>query len=311
MSSINLSSSRSKATRLSHSTLELKHRCERLFQIKRLLASNKEDLRYEDESGQEHLAFGHAFGAGVQSYLVNQDAEQAIFEGWLAYWPEVESDKKNQPRLISVLRRAFTKLDNLLLEWKIEERSDIEKGYALAMGDPYYFVGYIDAVLRNRFTGRKAVLECKTTGLELTNLAPLYANSGQAVGYSILLEKDFKQGVSEFDCIYLVGQLKRNQVEDTIHVMTFAKTKKDRLNWFLSLALEEESLRRMAELNFYPQRGDACLKYNKPCSEFGTCGLSALDFPAKETEKEKAEREAKEEGLTVFSLEELINDHLA
>lgn len=299
---------RSKATRLSHSTLEILHRCERLYQLKRLLRNA--DPMAEADEGSEHLFFGKAFGAGVQSYLLYQDPQRALYDAWLEYFPQIESDKKNQPRLQALLAKAFIQLDSLLMEYEVETSQDIERGFLISIEGPYYYAGYIDAVLRNRFTGRYYVLECKSTGLMLENLAPLYCNSGQALGYSIALDRIAGQPLDDFGVIYLVGQLMKSPVEDRIKILPFEKTYRDRLNWFLSLGLDTERLQRMAELNVYPQRGDSCLKFNKPCPEFGTCGLTTLDYPYVESEKEKLEREAKEAKLPVYSLDELIAMHL-
>ena len=297
---------RSKATRLSHSTLELLRRCERLYQLRRLL----QNAELSNDEGSEHLAFGHGFGAGVQSYLVHQDAARAQYEAWLAYYPVIETDKKNQARLHALLAKAFFVLDSLLMDYEVQKLSDIERGFIISIEGSYYYIGYIDAVLRHRFTGRYYVLECKSTGLMLENLSPLYCNSGQALGYSIALDHMAGQPLEDFGVIYLVGQLMKSPVEDRIKLLPFEKTYRDRLNWFLSLGLDVEHLQRMAELNVYPQRGDACLKYNKPCPEFGTCGLTSLDFPYVESDEEKQVRELKEAGLPVYALDDLIAAHL-
>lgn len=67
--------------RLSHSTLELLHSCERKYQLEKLLAGSQ-------RRDSEHLSFGHGFGAGVASYLIDQDKDKAFVRclaGLLAY----------------------------------------------------------------------------------------------------------------------------------------------------------------------------------------------------------------------------------
>ena len=64
--------------RLSHSSLDTLHSCERKFELYKLLqgeGNEKEDT--------EHTVFGKAFGAGCQSYLEYQDKERALFAAWL------------------------------------------------------------------------------------------------------------------------------------------------------------------------------------------------------------------------------------
>ena len=116
---------RSKATRLSHSTLEILHRCERLYQLKRLLRNA--DPMAEADEGSEHLFFGKAFGAGIQSYLLHQDPQRALYDAWLEYFPQIESEKKNQPRLQALLAKAFIQLDSLLMEYEVETSQDISE----------------------------------------------------------------------------------------------------------------------------------------------------------------------------------------
>lgn len=285
--------------RLSYSTLELVNTCERLFQLEKLVAgATKEE--------SEHLVFGKAFGAGVQSYLQHQDSDKALYEAWLAYWPIEESDKKDQARCCIALERAFTQLDSLLVEYELvgfQERPAIELGFRLDIDEEYYFVGFIDAVLRSRFTGQYLVMEVKTTGLLLNDLSPLYANSGQALGYSIALDKITGEKLTEYGVLYFVAQLGKSYGDVFIHSMHFDKTLADRLNWFITLGLDVKHLHEMAELGVYPRRGSQCLRFNRACKHFGTCQLTALDRP-------KVEEPDTNEYAFTFSLDELVQDHL-
>lgn len=285
--------------RLSHSTLDLLHTCERKFQIERLLAGGGE----REES--EHLSFGHCFGEGIAEYLVSQDKEAALYKAWLAYWPQVETDKKNQAEAINALNAAFGFLDNILQEYEVvsfEGKPAVELSFRLDIDETYYFVGYVDVVLRNRWTGKYCIFEVKTTGLAIYDLAPLYVNSGQALGYSVALDKIVGEEVASYDVIYFVAQLGKDY-SPKIHIIPFSKTLLDRLNWFLTLGLDVKHLREMAELNVYPKRGSNCLQYNKPCRQYGTCGLHAFDTPAPIVEDTV-------EYQFVYTMDELIADHL-
>lgn len=286
--------------RLSYSALETLNLCERKFQLERLLVGN--ELREESE----HLSFGAAYGAGVQSYLTNQDPDAALYAAWLAYWPIVESDKKDQARCMVALLASFPTLDNLLLDYEVVEfagRPATELSFRLDIDATYYFVGYIDVVLRGRFDGLYTVLEIKTTGLGLTDLSPLYMHSGQALGYSICLDRIAGQAQSSYRVLYLVAQLGKayNQIQPRL--LAFDKTLLDRLNWFITLGLDVKHLHEMAELGSYPMRGSACLNFMRPCKFFGSCQLHSLD-------QDKVQEPDEVDYQFVYDLDALIEDHL-
>lgn len=271
--------SRSIPIRLSHSSLSTLQTCERKFQLEKLLAGTQ-----REES--EHFAFGHAIGVGVATYFETQDADVAIYKAWLAYWPEIETVKKNWVKAHAGLLNAFGHIDNLLQDYEIvfyEGKPAAELSFRLEINDDFYFVGHIDLVLRHKWTGRYCVFEVKHTGLQLQDLTPLYANSGQALGYSIALDRIVGSEQSSYDVVYFVVALGREASYDSkIHVLPFQKSLVDRLNWFITLAMDVQKIEQMQEIGVFPKRGDACLKYNRPCQHFSTCGLSAFEQPAEE-----------------------------
>lgn len=289
--------------RLSHSALDTFHTCERLFQLNRLLegAPDKEDY--------PATVLGKAFGEGVTTYLLTQDVEKAIFNCWKAYWPILEDDKRTEEKAVFDLLSIIPLLDKLLLEWEVATfnfKPAIELSFYLEIDDSCYFVGYIDAVLRNKYTGRYGVLENKSTGLGILDITVPYRNSGQALGYSIALDAIAGEKNADYDVIYAIAQdkTKANSTWNvTPHVITFPKTIKDRLNWFITLQMDAARLRQMRELRIFPQRGSSCLQYMKPCFHFGTCGLTTLD-------REKIIPEDEVVYDFSFKLEDLVVDHL-
>lgn len=285
--------------RLSFSTLNLLHSCERKFQLAKLLDN-------EQRETSEHLSFGAGFGAGIASYLTDQDPEKALYLAWLAYYPQIETEKKNQARMFVALERAFFVLDTLLQDYELvffEGKPACELSFRLDIDNDYYYVGYIDAVLRHRYDRRVVVFEVKTTGLLLKDLTPLYKHSGQALGYSISLDRIMGEQLSSYGVLYFVAQMGKDQADATIHLMPFNKTILDRLNWFIVLGLDVKHLKEMESLQIYPRRGDSCLKFNKPCNQFGTCHLHSLDRPKVEEPDEVCYQ-------FIYNLDELITDHL-
>ena len=295
--------------RLSHSALETLLTCERLFQLDRLLegAPDKQDY--------PATVFGKAFGEGVSTYFITQDIELSLMAAWKAYWPILEDDKRTEEILLNLLLVTIPRLDDLLQDWEIayfQDKPAAELSFRLNnvgkqdSSNNIYFVGYVDVVLRNKWNKRYAILENKTTGLNLLDLDPIYKNSGQALGYSIVLDKIAGEENSEYDVLYLIGQLNSKSAggfSPTVHVKEYPKTLQDRLNWFISLGMDVSRLEQMLELEVFPRRGGNCLQYMRPCKHFGTCGMQVLD-------RYKQIPEDTIEYQFVYDLQELIDNHI-
>lgn len=289
--------------RLSYSTLEAMNTCERKYQLDKILINGAP----REES--EHFSFGHGFGAGVASYMVYGDMDSALLDCWMEYWPICESEKKTEESCMMVLMRCQDSMDELRDEWEVAEINGepaVELSFRINIDSVYYFVGYIDVVLRHKLSGRLAVLEVKSTGLALLDLKPVYKNSGQALGYSIVLDAVAGEEQAEYTVTYIVGQLGRDVWGESTKcvILPFKKNVLDRLNWFMSLSLDVAHLHEMAELQVYPKRGSSCLHYMKPCPHFGVCGLHGADRVRTLVERDDIEYQF------VYNLDDLIEDHI-
>lgn len=285
--------------RLSHSTMNTLETCERMYQLEHVLDNGAA----REES--EHFSFGHCFGEGVAHYLVYQDRDAALLAGWLAYYPQIETEKKNQAKAINALIVAFDKLDDILQDYEVvsfEGKPAVELNFRLNIDETYYYAGHIDVVLKHRWTGQYFIFEVKTTGLALHDIDPLYKNSGQALGYSIALDRIVGEKLSSYGILYFVAQLGKDY-NPVIKVLPFNKTLLDRLNWFMTLGLDVEKLHRMAELNVYPKRGNSCLNYMRPCRHFGVCGLHGMD-------RQAAFVPDKEVYQFQYNMDELVAEHI-
>lgn len=286
--------------RLSDSALSTLVTCERMFQLDRLLVT---EVEKEDT---DHTVFGKGFGAGIATYLVTGDADMALYQAWLAYYPEIETDKKNQAKCFAALLESFPKLDLLLTEYEVVSFNDkpaVELSFRINISEHYYFVGYVDVVLKQKTTGMHFIVEIKTTGLALLDIDPLYKNSGQALGYSIALDQIVGKDQSAYGVLYLVAQLGRG-FDSKFHVLPYNKTLLDRLNWFLTLGQDIARLNTMREINVYPMRGKSCLQFMRPCKYFGVCGLKSFDEP-KVIPQDTIQYDF------VYELDDLVANHVA
>lgn len=288
--------------RLSYSTLELLHLCERKLQMIKLLQG------YDEREENEHFSFGNGWGTGVTSYLLYGDMDRAIYEAWQAYWPTLETDKKNQTMLFNALQVAKPKLDTYRMKYEIATfngKPAIELSFRIDINERFYYVGYIDAVFRHRTQGYYAVLENKHNTAWINDIDPLYKNSGQALGYSIVLDKIAEQDQSDYAIHYLVAQFKRDLYEPTIHTLEYKKNLLDRLKWFFTLGIDVDRLAQLLKLNIFPMRGGSCQHFNRPCQFFGMCSLHVNDRP-KTDEEVKDDKEYQ----FIYSLDEIVADHL-
>lgn len=286
--------------RLSNSSLDNLHTCERKWQLEKLLV----DPSVREET--EHTVYGRAFGTGIATYLTTQNTDEALYQAWLAYWPLLESDKKNIVMCISSLLEAFPHLDTMLMEYEVAEfagKPAVELSFRLNINENYYFVGYIDVVLRHRFTGVYSVWDAKSTGLQLQDISPLYQNSGQVLGYSVALDRIVGESLSSYGVGFVASQVDARKLKAKTHILYYEKTLLDRLKWFMTLGLDVKHLEMMAEIGHYPMRAHSCLQFNRPCRYFGVCQLHSLDI----------EREREEDTIQydfTYDLNELIEDHM-
>lgn len=263
--------------RLSHSTREsLLQRCTRLFGIEKIY---KGERTREDN---QWFSRGHGFGKGVQIYLLTGDMDLAVYHCWLDYWPIIEDDiKVNQHRTIHALMCAQPHLDKMRAEWEImtyNGRPAIELGVKVIIDETYYYVGFLDAALRNKTTGKYATFEVKYTGSKMPDVSPMYKYSGQGIGYSIVLEEISKGQNDEYDTIYFVCQdYNEKPKEIKFYVIPFEKNAEDRLKWFISLGLDVEQIKRMREIGVFPQIGSGCVHFGRVCKHFGTCNMHGFD----------------------------------
>lgn len=288
--------------RLSHSMLELLHTCERKFQLVRLLEGSTPS--YTDTASTIR---GKAFGAGVQYYLLTGNMDKAIYTLWTAYTPQMEEVPKiSLARTINNLLFAKDKLDEIRREYEVASfhgKPAVELSFKLTLDGKWYYGGSIDIVLRHKVTGIYYVLEIKTTAYNLYDLTYAYKNSGQAIGYSIVVDAIAGEEKSEYGVLYFICRDHGSDYTPDIYVWPFSKTLLDRLNWFVTLGLDFEHIKRMEDISIYPMRGQSCIHFNRVCPFAGTCSLTSADVP-KDGGIDNTEYDF------VYKLQDVIDDHI-
>lgn len=276
----------------SHSKLSTLHKCPRLYELESLKAAtpsapNEPDILNAD------FAFGHAVGAGIQTYAATRDliaAQFAAFLAWKAPWDFEKLDFRGNPTgksltwaLVAVEKIPFF-METELAGWEVlrlpDGRPAVELSFGINTENGWFHFGHIDTVLVHVETKRLAVWEGKTTGQEIVDDAA-YGNSYQALGYSVVVDAiadSLGLPSADYEVFYVVYSSKAREFQ----LLPFTKTRSARAEWLQDLLLTHATVDKYQELQFFPKRGDSCLdKWGKKCHWYGQCHMrNASLFPA-------------------------------
>lgn len=292
---------------LSYSRLNTLYACPRKFQLSELEGR-------KSFSPTVHTAFGHAYGAGVQTFLqyapsppasaqyegIDPDwdaplyerqrerAEQRAVVAAIAAWDMYSLYAEDPARIktiwmaVAAVRQfCIQEAPTLLEEWELaytkQGKPMIELMFYIKAGK-YSYQGHIDIVLRNRHTGELCVFEIKT-GSKPAQQAD-WANSSQTLGYNVIL-----QAMGETDAhqaAYYVKYLCYDAKGRTMQIMEFTKSPAERVEWIASLLMDMQQMDTYAEHGIWPKRGGSCMDWFRPCEHFMTCDLSTASAPVPE-----------------------------
>lgn len=301
----------------SYSLLSQLHDCPRKFELEKLQANAEVPV----DTGIINLdfAFGHAVGAGIQTYAATGSlvsAQLAAFLAWKAPWDAEKLDKNQRPvgkslahALIAVEKFQYF-WQRELDEWEVVRlpsgKLATELAFAVDFQNGKFYFGHIDTVLQHKVHKQLAVWEGKTTGWSVNEAT--YGNSNQALGYSVVVDKiaeEIGANGNDYDVLYIVYDTKQQEFT----LMPFHKTRTQRAEWLQDVLLDHANITTYQKINFYPKRGESCVsKFGYPCSWYGTCQMSNSGlFPGvTPPELSKEEVNSVEDLDFVFTLSELI-----
>jgi len=294
---------------LSYSSQCLLHTCPRRYQLQKLSDKATED---DIESGVT-FDFGHVVGLGIQ-YVFEGRPEQEVYFAMFTTWQQdlfAENPKQNKSFWLAMgAIRSFIALRNcgFLNEWElvyVDGKPATELSFRISLPDGYYYRGFVDAVLRNRNTGKIMVLECKTSST--TNLHPaMYKNSAQAIGYSVVLDSLFPD-LSSYEVLYLIYLTKGMTYEQ----YSFTKSYLQRALWIQELLLDVDTIKLYEKAGVYPMHGESCYSFFRECEYFQTCTLATEHLVVPLTEASLAKLEHKESQYQIeVSIGDLIETQL-
>lgn len=292
---------------MSYSSRSQCRSCPRKFQLYRLTDPSRE--------ATIDTMFGHAVGRGVQILFETGSFEEAVWQMFL-HWPVDIMDNTDTPKRKSLFHafsavEQFQVFDGLLQDYEMvsyvlpdgRQLHASELGAKIDLGDGFFERAKFDGVLRNKKTGRLAVLECKTTGNRLVHEA-MYKNTGQGIGYSVVLDTIARQhgyDTQKFDVLYVVFQ----SVALEWHQFCFQYSAADRLAWIQDVLLAKTEIATYAEEGHFPKNGASCFAYNRPCTYFESCGMSDR-FLIPKWERIKLVEDKPEDYPFTYTLDEIL-----
>lgn len=259
---------------LSHSSRTTLHRCPRRYQLYRL---SSEQISLSDEKEVEQgvtFSYGHAVGTGIQAVLAGKSVNQIYLDVFLSWNSDLLDSNPKKKKSIWEAFFAIEKFIALRTEGYLKDyeliyyngKPAVELSFRISLPDGFQYRGFVDVVLRNTLTQEVVVLELKTTGN--TPVAANYKNSGQALGYSIVLDIMFP-GISSYQVLYLVYYSGGREFTE----FYFEKSPLQRALWLQDLLIDSDRVKLYEKYGNYPMHGESCYDFFRECEYLGLCTL--------------------------------------
>lgn len=261
----------------SYSQVELFHGCPRKYLLTKYEALEKVRLQY-GEGIQENIdfAFGHAVGAGVQTFLLKKSLDAALLEcslAWRAGFDDALPNKKKSLWQALAAVDSFVAFYNTsdLVDWELFHFPDgtagVEVSYELDCENGFKHYGHIDLVMQNKITGRIGVFELKTHGFRAFEEA-IYANSAQGPGYAVVLDA-LVPGLTSFDVKYLAYSAPSEQWD----YHDFPTSVRSKTEYLVDLVTTHSLMQRYRDMASWPKRGKECFTFQRRCKFFNECNI--------------------------------------
>lgn len=298
--------------------------CPRKFQIENVLGVSE---RVDTVT----FSFGHAVAAGVQSYFLTGDKQQAVIATAFAYtvdWQDegTASEQRAKKSVWYAINAVCIFMDALegtepcalaeLRNWELAILADskpaIELQFRILLEDSYTYEGHIDLVLVHKHTKEFAILELKTTSMQEPADAQ-YGKSSQALSYSIVLDKAVGHSQASYKVFYLIY----SSSKQVWYLKDFVKIAKSRLDWINNLirttwiiTMYEDASREQGIP--YPTNGSSCYDFFRECSYYHTCEMEDASLVTMYGKGNKDTAFNYQDNADfVFTLDEIIHSQIA
>lgn len=269
---------------LSHSSRSTYKRCERQFEFSKMYG---DPVRKQEAFA---AGVGKALHAGTQEFLSSGDENKACMALLTNFPYETEFEKYDN--VGRGLEACFASLMNMisavgdryeLVHIKTQlpgnpVKPAIEVPFAFEIVNaplpiPVYFVGFIDAILKDKVEKTILVNDIKTHRLAADDLSPRYQFDEQTVPYGIVLEHILGRKITEFDVSYLSAYI--DLLNPKSQFLPFTKTEESTHDWYKGLCEDIARIGRSYRETWFRRStdGSVCYSFNKPCWFANECSI--------------------------------------
>lgn len=264
---------------LSHSSRNLLHACPRKYELYKLASNTVSTDPEKEKDSDVTLNFGSVVGVGIQSILEGKGYDRAILDCFLEWKIDLDLANERQNKSFYLATWAVYKFHVLhtagaLSDYELvyyQGKPACELSFNIILPNNYRYRGFLDVVLRHKESGEIVVLELKTSSG--TAQAAMYQNSGQAIGYSVVLDEMFPE-LSSYSVYYLVYETRSYEFKPLHFMKTLAK----RAQWLHELLIDCELIELYNSSNLYPMHGESCYSFGRPCEYLGICEYTNLQL---------------------------------
>jgi len=225
------------------------------------------------------FAYGKVVGVGMQSVLEEKTEDQIYLDCFLEWDTDLLANNPKQNKSFWLAMQATKKFlalrqGGFLEDYELVEyagRPAVELSFQVLLPDSYKYRGFVDAVLRHRVTGEILVLEAKTSSGNANST--MYKNSGQALGYSVVLDILFPE-LSSYTVLYLVYESRNYEFVE----FPFKKSLLQRALWLQELIIDTQVITLYDSYDTYPQHGEACYDFFRDCEYLSLCTLTTANL---------------------------------
>tara|TARA_R110002167_G_scaffold366375_1_gene595546 strand:- start:5585 stop:6412 length:828 start_codon:yes stop_codon:yes gene_type:complete len=220
------------------------------------------------------FAYGSAVGVGVQSVMELKSENQVILDTFLEWDVDLLDGNARQKKsfwlaLFAVQKFMKLRENGFLSDYELvyyQGKPAVELSFQVNLPDGYKYRGFVDAVLKHKTTGEIRVLENKTSSG--TANSAMFKNSGQALGYSVVLDILFPE-MSSYSVLYLVYETKSYEYVE----LPFDKSLLQRALWLQELLIDTQMISLYQSYDTYPMHGESCFDFFRDCEYLGLCTL--------------------------------------
>lgn len=260
---------------LSHSSRTNLHKCPRKFQLYR--QSSKQVLMADEKEVAQGVtfAYGSAVGVGVQSVLEDKSENQVYLDTFLEWDVDLLDNNPKQKKSFWLAMFAVKKFMTLREAGFLDEyelvyykgKPAVELSFQINLPNGFKYRGFLDAALQHKVSKEVLVLENKTSSG--TANSAYFKNSGQALGYSVVLDILFPN-LSSYNVLYLVYETKSMEYVE----LPFKKSLLQRALWLQELLIDTQMIELYHSYETYPMHGENCFDFFRECEYLSLCTMS-------------------------------------